>query len=187
MGATLNVFAAAHDVGVRRVVYRGSVSSLGWSLPDNTFMPEHLPIDEITRYTRSTVTGDRKWRARRSGGRTRTNTVSRSSPYAMSSRRRRDSWLSCGERGGKQHGRYIHYSYVEATDQARAARLAIETEYHSYEALFIATNDSCAPEPPISPPSPSSSRDRRQGCPVDRHEVGDRKWPGETETRLDAD
>ena len=56
-------------------------------------------------------------------------------------------WIRLWKNGGKRHGRWIHYAYVDVRDAATAARRALEISAPGYTVLYLAADDSCAPAP----------------------------------------
>ena len=144
---TLNVFEAAHLSGVSRVIYWGSLSALGWSLPDNDFLPDYLPIDEDhplrakDPYGRSKADGEAI--ARSYAGETEMEVLTLRHAYAVSPRIMASLW----ETNGWPDPIYVHLAYVDVRDLARAARLAVEADLAGYTVVTAVADDSRVAEP----------------------------------------
>jgi nucleoside-diphosphate-sugar epimerase len=146
--ATFNVFQAALNCGVRRVVYAGSPNVLGYGLPG--WLPRYLPIDEAHpmfpwhAYHLSKVFGEQMGEAfhRQSGGRLKAFTVR---PCFVVSPA---EWTgeAPAQDGGRVHDRLDDpskagaslFNYVDARDAAQLFRLVLENEDLPSGELFYA-------------------------------------------------
>ena len=146
--ATYNVFKAAVDLGVPRVVCASSIAAYGFLYAPKIWTPDYLPLDEAypcrpqdpyalskvfgeqladscTRYSDITVVS-----LRFSG-------VNFDPTYGELPRR----WADPGTRMG------TFWSYVDARDAAVACRLALEGSLSGHEVFNIAAPTSRYPEP----------------------------------------
>jgi len=140
-----NVHEAARLQGVRRVVHWSSVAALGWSGLNDAFTPDYLPIDEdhplraTDAYGLSKAAGEdiaQSFTAKHG-----METLALRHVYTITQAMGFDLWRT----GGKQHGRWIHYAYLDIRDAAEAARLAVEVDAPGHTALYLTADDSCAP------------------------------------------
>ncbi len=144
---TLNVFEAALRSGVKRVVNWSSVWALGWSAPGNTFVPDYLPVDEAhplhadDPYGRSKIEGEAI--AASFHGREGLEVVSLRPVFTATPATLELIW---GTKGKRAPG-YSHLAYVDARDQAVAARRALEFDTTSYVTAYLAADDSRVAEP----------------------------------------
>lgn len=144
---TFHVHEAARIHGVRRVVHWSSVAALGWSGRNGDFLPDYLPIDE-----------DHPLRARDAYGLSKAvgEDIARSfsEKFGLETIALRHVWttkpadrIQLWRNGGKRHGRWIHYAYLDVRDAVVAARRALEVDAVGHTALYVAADDSCAPAP----------------------------------------
>jgi nucleoside-diphosphate-sugar epimerase len=139
--STYNVFAAAVDRGVSRVVWASSETVLGLPFDDP---PAFAPVDEThpprpeSSYALSKLVGETlaDQHARRSGTPflgLRISNIMEPHDYA-----RFESWQD-----DPQVRRWNLWSYVDARDVATAVRLGIEADLHGAEIVILAAADSC--------------------------------------------
>jgi nucleoside-diphosphate-sugar epimerase len=139
--STYNVFAAAADLGVSRVVWASSETVLGLPFDDP---PAFAPVDEThpprpeSSYALSKLVGETlaDQDARRSGTPflgLRISNIMEPHDYA-----RFESWQD-----DPQVRRWNLWSYVDARDVAMAVRLGIEADLHGAEIVILAAADSC--------------------------------------------
>ena len=142
-----NVHEAARTHGTRRVVHWSSVAALGWSGSNEDFMPDYLPVDE-----------DHPFRATDAYGLSKAAgediACSFSEKYGLETIALRHVWtasprerIRLWKNGGKRHGRWIHYAYLDVRDAAAAVRRALQVSASGHTALYLAADDSCAPAP----------------------------------------
>ncbi len=144
---TVNVFEAAQQCGVRKLVNWSSVWALGWTKPGNTFIPDYLPIDEDhplradDAYGRSKIEGEAI--AESSHGIAGLKAITLRSVYTALPATMAMLWRTQGIKDPT----YSHLAYVDVYDHARAARLAVEADTDSYQVVFLAADDSRVSEP----------------------------------------
>lgn len=142
-----NVHEAARIHGVRRVVHWSSVAALGWSGQNDDFMPDYLPIDEshplraTDAYGLSKAAGEAI--ARAFSERHGLETIALRHVWTVGPA----DWIWLWRNGGKRHGRWIHYAYLDARDAAVASRRALEVAAPGHAVAYLAADDSCAPMP----------------------------------------
>ena len=144
--STYNVFAAAQLLGLRRVVWASSETTLG--LPFERELPRYAPIDEEhpllrNRATRSRRSSPRRWRGSSAAG-----TGSRTSAFAS-----RTSWSRTttsafpGSGRTRQLRRWNLWGYVDARDVAQSCRLALDADLSGAEAFIVAAADTVMNRP----------------------------------------
>jgi nucleoside-diphosphate-sugar epimerase len=144
---TLNVFEAAARCGVQRVINWSSVWVLGWSSPGNRFVPDYLPIDEAhplratDPYGRSKIEGEAI--AASFHGRDGLQAVTLRPVFTATRAMLETLWGTKGLRSPS----YSHLAYVDARDQAVAARRALESHSESHLIVYLAADDSRVAEP----------------------------------------
>jgi nucleoside-diphosphate-sugar epimerase len=142
-----NVHEAARVRGAGRVVHWSSVAALGWSGGNDDFMPDYLPIDEehplraTDAYGLSKAAGEAI--ARGFSERHGLETIALRHVWTVAPA----DWIRLWSTGGKRHGRWIHYAYLDARDAALAARRALEVSAPGHTVAYLAADDSCAPMP----------------------------------------
>ena len=142
-----NVHEAARIHGVKRVVHWSSVAALGWSGGNDAFMPDYLPIDEdhplraTNAYGLSKVTGEHI--ASAFAERYGMETIALRHVWTIGL----SGWIRLWKDGGKHHGKWIHYAYLDVRDAAVAARRGLEVPAPGHTVLYLAADDSCAPAP----------------------------------------
>ncbi len=142
-----NAHEAARIHGARRVVQWSSVAALGWSGENDDFMPDYLPIDEehplraTDAYGLSKAAGEAI--AGRFSERHGLETIALRHVWTITP----PDWVQLWQHGGKRHGRWIHYAYLDVRDAAAAARRALEIAAPGHTVLYLAADDSCAPAP----------------------------------------
>jgi nucleoside-diphosphate-sugar epimerase len=142
-----NAHEAARISGARRVVQWSSVAALGWSGENDDFIPDYLPIDEehplraTDAYGLSKAAGEAI--AARFSERHGLETIALRHVWTIVPQ----EWIELWKHGGKRHGRWIHYAYLDVRDAAAAARRALEIPAPGHTVLYIAADDSCAPAP----------------------------------------
>jgi nucleoside-diphosphate-sugar epimerase len=143
----MNVFDAARRCGLKKVVNWSSVWALGWSMPGNAFVPDYLPIDEDhplradDPYGRSKIEGEAI--AESFHGHDGLEAVTLRLVYTAQPATLARLWRT----KGVTNPTYSHLAYVDARDQARAARRALEIESDSYITAYVAADDSRVAEP----------------------------------------
>ncbi len=142
-----NVHEAARIQGVRRVVHWSSVAALGWSGSNDDFVPDYLPIDEdhplraTDAYGLSKAAGEDI--ARSFTEKHGLETIALRHTYTITPLDGFQLWRT----GGKRHGRWIHYAYLDVRDAAVAARRAVEVPAPGHTTLYLAADDSCVLAP----------------------------------------
>lgn len=148
IAATYNVFKAASDMGVRRIVHASSVAAYGFTYAPEMWNPDYLPLDEehpLTPkdpYAFSKVFGeqiadsyvnmcDMSVVSLRLAG------VNFDLTYESLPQR----WEEPGARLG------VFWSYVDVRDAAESCRLAVEADITGHEAFNIAARNSRFPTP----------------------------------------
>ncbi len=143
-----NITEAAADLGLKKLVYSGSASALGFSFRTRDFLPEYLPIDEEHPLRPQDAYGLSKWVGERileaATRRTGLTTISLRVPTVL--RRELD-----GEAIPRvmAAGRTIGIgAYVDARDAAQAIRLALENEQLTgHEVFWITADDALSAVP----------------------------------------
>ncbi|MBK17288.1 MAG: hypothetical protein CMM52_00405 [Rhodospirillaceae bacterium] len=148
MSATYNVFKAAGDMGVKRIVHASSIAAYGFTYAPEIWNPDYLPLDEehpLTPkdpYAFSKVFGeqiadsyvgmfDMSVVSLRLAG------VNFDLTYESLSKR----WEDPGARLG------TFWSYVDVRDAAVSCKLAVEADINGHEAFNIAATNSRFPTP----------------------------------------
>ncbi len=148
MAATYNVFKAASDMGVRRIVHASSVAAYGFTYAPEMWNPDYLPLDEKhpmmpkDPYAFSKVFGeqiadscvdmcDMSVASLRLAG------VNFDLTYESLPQR----WEEPGARLG------TFWSYVDVRDAAVSCKLAAEADITGHEAFNIAAKNSRFPTP----------------------------------------
>lgn len=147
VSSTYNVFTAAATLGLRRIVWASSETTLG--LPFEKHPPRYLPVDEQhplvpdTSYALSKVVGEElartfsAWHGDLPIIGLRFSNVMEPNDYA-----RFADWQ------GDPHIRsWNAWSYVDARDSARACRLALEADLRGAHAMIIAAADTVMERP----------------------------------------
>jgi len=141
--ATYNVFKAASDMGVRRIVHASSVAAYGFTYAQEIWDPEYLPLDEThplapkDPYAFSKVFGEQIADAYVS-----THNLSVVSlrfagiNFDLSYKSLPKRWAKPGERLG------TFWSYVDVRDAAEACKLAVEANVNGHEVFNIAAKNS---------------------------------------------
>jgi len=133
------------------VVHWSSVAALGWSGFNEAFMPDYLPIDEhhplraTDAYGLSKVAGEHI--AAAFSERHGMETIALRHVWTIGPSACMRLWKDGGKHGGRYHGKWIHYAYLDVRDAAVAARRALEVPAPGHTVLYLAADDSCAPAP----------------------------------------
>jgi nucleoside-diphosphate-sugar epimerase len=142
-----NAHEAARIHGARRVVHWSSVAALGWSGQNDDFMPDYLPIDEEHPLRATDAYGLSKAAGEAIAGffskQHGLETIALRHVWTITP----PEWIELWKHGGKRHGRWIHYAYLDVRDAAAAARRALEIAAPGHTVLYLAADDSCAPAP----------------------------------------
>ena len=147
--STFNVFEAAANLGIRRVVYASSVSALGFPWQHRWSEPLYLPIDEThpllpqDAYGLSKAQGEGIAEAycRREAGSAaslRFSTVLTEGAYDP---------LLAGVRRDPGTSAQLLWSYVDLRDAAWACHLALEASFDGHVPLFITATDTTSELP----------------------------------------
>lgn len=148
IAATYNVFKAASDMGVKRIVHASSVAAYGFTYAPEMWNPDYLPLDEKhpmtpkDPYAFSKVFGeqiadsyvdmcDMSVVSLRLAG------VNFDLTYESLPQR----WEEPGARLG------VFWSYVDVRDAAESCKLAVEADITGHEAFNIAAANSRFPTP----------------------------------------
>lgn len=142
--STFNVCEAAATLGLKRVVFASTDSTLGFPYASRCLLPEYVPVDEEhplrpqDPYGLSKVVGEETCRSisRRTGITAlalRFTYIAASSDYGE----RFPRFWEDDRRGPRNL-----WCYVDGRDAARACRLALEAPVEGFEALYIAAADS---------------------------------------------
>lgn len=147
--STFNLFEAAVQLGVRRVVYGSSVSVLGFPFFSRPLSPVYAPIDEDHPKLPQDAYGLSKYL----GEEIASAAVRRSNLSVISLRM---PWIHTpetfrGQLGPMQahpaEGATNLWSYIDTRDVAAACDLALKVELAGHEALFIAAVNTFMPTP----------------------------------------
>ena len=144
---TYNIAEAAANLGIRKLIYSGSGSALGFAYRSRPFIPEYLPMDENHPLRPQDPYGLSKWIGeeilemvtRRTGMQTislRPPTVLTPESYAE----RLPAMLD-------DPGTRSLFAYVDARDFAQAVGLALKNESIVHDRFFITADDALAREP----------------------------------------
>jgi nucleoside-diphosphate-sugar epimerase len=143
MAATYNVFKAAGDMGVRRVVHASSVAAYGFTYAPKIWNPDYLPLDEEhprtpkDPYSFSKVFGEQI--ADSYVGMFDMSVVSlrlAGVNFDLTYESLPARWEEPGARLG------TFWSYVDVRDAAESCKLAIEADITGHEAFNIAAKNS---------------------------------------------
>lgn len=145
---TYNVFKAAADTGLSRVVFASSIGAYGYLYGPVGTAPDYLPLDEAHRcvpvdaYGLSKVVGERIADSFCSGGRMSAASLRFPGINYDPSFKRIEGFM--GNPGHRQRG---FWSYVDVRDAARGCRLALETGFSGHEIVNMAAPASNMREP----------------------------------------
>jgi len=144
---TFSVFDACARQGVRRVVFTSSTAILGTDWGKRERLPRYLPYDDDhplepeDAYGLSKVVGEAIARSFHLRGSMEVAVLRFSrivTPEELDEFRKN---------GGTEPRGLHHYAYVDGRDAANAVMRAIELPGLTYEAMFLAADDSSLPEP----------------------------------------
>lgn len=147
MISTFNVVEAAVRHGVKRLIYSGSGSSLGFAFSEKPIVPEYMPMDEEHPLRPQDAYGLSKWLGEEilAAATRRTGMVTISL---------RPTTVIVPEDYGallpallKKTGGIGMLAYVDARDYAHAVRLALEVSGITHERFFVSADDALCQEP----------------------------------------
>ena len=145
---TYNMFKAASDLGVQRVVFASSIGAYGYLYGPVGLAPDWLPLDESHRcvpvdpYGLSKVVGERIAESFCSGGRMTAASLRFPGINYDPSFRRIEGYMA--DPGHRKRG---FWSYVDVRDAARGCRLAAEAQLAGHKVFNMAAPGSNMREP----------------------------------------
>jgi nucleoside-diphosphate-sugar epimerase len=147
--ATFNVVQAAATLGLRRLVFISTDSTLGFPWATRRDWPDYVPVNEAhpqrpqDPYGLSKVVGEQICQA--AHRRTGLSTVVLRSTHILAPDMYAD-WIG-RQREDPQRGAFNLWSYVDARDLAVACRLALEVEPLGYEVCYVAAPETTSDVP----------------------------------------
>jgi nucleoside-diphosphate-sugar epimerase len=145
---TYNVHEACYRLGIKRIVSTSSGAILGWTYGERELIPEYLPIDEDhpvhphDPYGLSKLCGEEI--ARAYALKCGMEAIALRPPRVLFP----DGTKQLKEEGGRRPKRRFDLcAYIDPRDLAGAYRRAVEVPHLGHAVLFIAADDSTAPEP----------------------------------------
>lgn len=147
INSTFNVVEAAVRNGIKKIVYSGSGSSLGFAFSERPMIPDYMPMDENHPLRPQDAYGLSKWLGEEileaASRRTGMTTISLRPTTVIVP----DDYDALVPALLKKTGGIGIFAYVDARDYASAVRLALEARGIVHDRFFITADDALCEEP----------------------------------------
>ncbi len=143
---TQNILDAAEAHGMAKVVLTSSVGALGFSFPTHPCLPDYLPVDASHPRRPQDIYGLSKLMSEECAAamtrRCGLTTIVFRPPYVMDlEHARARGWLQRKIQQGSQERDSSLWGYIDVRDQARAYRLALESDLTGHHVFYTMADD----------------------------------------------
>ena len=143
---TQNILDAAEAHGVTRVVLTSSVGALGFSFPTHPCLPDYLPVDAAHPRRPQDIYGLSKLANEESAAaatrRTGLTTIVFRPPFVIDlDHAKAHGWLQRRVQHGRDERDNSLWGYIDVRDQARAYRLALESDLTGHHVFYTMADD----------------------------------------------